>query len=127
VLLVEEPDFVTIFETAEPPALRRVMVRVIRYLESICPVECEYGRRVLTDLVAAELDDVAAEARASVVRGGSPPAADFLRLTLEKFRAPVLAEGAVSAAEFDEACEALVDPTVSILMPLTVAGWGRRR
>src|SRR6478736_637427 len=93
VLIVEEPDFVTIFGTAKPPALRDVITRGMRYLESTCPIEVEYGRRVLDDLTAVGLVNVAAEGRASVVRGGSPPAAHFLRLTLEKLRVPLLNDG----------------------------------
>ena len=126
VLLVEEPDFVTIFGAAEPPALRRVTVAAMRHLEGTCPVEVEYGRRLLDDLSAVGLVDVNAEGRCPLVRGGSPPAGDFLRLTIEKFRAPLLADKAVTAAEFSEAIEALQDPERSIVMPMTVAAWGRK-
>jgi len=126
VLLVEEPDFVSIFGTADPPELRRVLVTAMRYLESTCPVEVEYGRRVFDDLVAVGLSEVSAEGRSPVVRGGSPPAGDFLRLTIEKFRAPLLAAQAVSEGEFEIATKALSDPERSFLMPMTVAAWGRR-
>jgi hypothetical protein len=125
VLIVEEPDLVTIFGTAKPPALRDVITRGMRYLESTCPIEVEYGRRVL-DLAAVGLVNVAAEGRASVVRGGSPPAAHFLRLTLEKLRVPLLNDGAVTEAEFVEAISALQDPAVTVVMPMTVAAWGWR-
>jgi SAM-dependent methyltransferase len=126
VLLVEEPDFVTIFGAAEPPALRRVMIVAMRHLEATCPVEVEYGRRLFDDLTAAGLVDVVAEGRCPIVRGGSPPAAHFLRLTLEKLRAPLLTEETVTESEFAEAVKALQDPQRSIVMPMTVAAWGRR-
>jgi SAM-dependent methyltransferase len=126
VLIVEEPDFVTIFGTAEPPALRRVITRGMRLLESTCSVEVEYGRRVLDDLTAVGLVNVQAEGRSLVVRGGSPPAAHFLRLTLEKLRGPLLGEGDVTEAEFTEAVSALEDPAVVVVMPMTVAAWGWR-
>ena len=45
VLLIEEPDFVTIYGAGEPPALRRVFIAAMAHLESTCPVEVEYGRR----------------------------------------------------------------------------------
>ena len=127
VLLVEEPDFVSIFGTAEPPELRRVMIAAMRYLESTCPVEVEYGRRVFDDLVAIGLSEVAAEGRSPVVRGGSPPAGDFLRLTIEKFRAPLLGARMVTEVELETAMSALSDTARSIVMPMTVAAWGRRR
>jgi SAM-dependent methyltransferase len=126
VLFVEEPDFVSIFGTADPPELRRVMITALRYLESTCPLEVEYGRRVFDDLVAVGLSEVAAEGRSPVVRGGSAPAGDFLRLTIEKFRAPLLAARAVTEVEFETATNALSDPERSFVMPMTVAAWGRR-
>jgi hypothetical protein len=61
-----------------------------------------------------------------VHRGGSPPAAHFLRLTLEKLRASLLAEKAVTEAEFAEAVAALENPAVTVVMPMTVAAWGWR-
>ncbi|PWU18260.1 MAG: SAM-dependent methyltransferase, partial [Candidatus Rokuibacteriota bacterium] len=81
VLLDEEPDWVTIFETPESSALRHVMIAAMRYLEATCPIDTHYGRRLVDDLEAAGLLDVQAEGRCAIVRGGSPPAAHFLRLT----------------------------------------------
>ena len=126
-LLVEEPDFVSIFGTAEPPALRRTLTAAMAYLESTCPVEVTYGRRLLDDLTDAGLSDIAAVGRAPVVRGGSPPAADFLRLTIEKFRGPLLDKKKVTEQEFTEATEALQDPGRSFVWPMTVAAWGQKR
>ena len=92
VLLDEEPDFVTVYETAEPPALRRVVRVAMRHLEATCPVDCEYGRRLLDDVTAVGLVETAAEGRCPVVRGGSPAAAHFLRLTLEKLKPALVAD-----------------------------------
>jgi SAM-dependent methyltransferase len=125
-LLDEEPDFVTLFETPESSAMRRVMLAAMRYLESTCPVDTQYGRRLVDDLVAAGLEDVEAEARAPIVRGASPPAADFLRLTIEKLREPLVAECRVNETELDDAVAMLEDPTVTLMFPLTIAAWGRR-
>jgi hypothetical protein len=58
--------------------------------------------------------------------GGSPLAKDFLRLTIEKLREPVLETGDVTALEFDQAVADLQDPAVTIVAPMTVAAWGRR-
>ena len=124
-LLDEEPDFVTIFETPEASAVRRVMLAAMRYLESTCPVDTQYGRRLVNDLVAAGLKDVEAEARAPIVRGASPPAAHFLRLTIEKLREPLIAEHRVNHAELDDVVAILQDPAVTVMFPLTVAAWGR--
>jgi hypothetical protein len=126
VLPAEEPDFVTVFGAAEPPALRRVVIAATRHLEATCPVEVEYGRRLLDDLSATRLVDVAAEGRCPLVGGGSPAAADFVALTIEKSRASLLAERMVTEVEFAEAVAALEDPRRSIVMPMTVAAWGWR-
>ncbi len=53
-------------------------------------------------------------------------AAQFLRLTLEKLRLPLLDDGTITEAEFAEAVAALEDPAVTVIMPMTVAGWGWR-
>jgi SAM-dependent methyltransferase len=126
VILVEEPDFVTIYEAAEPAALRRVVVASMRHLESTCPVEVEYGRRALDDLIAIGLTDTEAEGRVPIVRGGHPLAAHFLRFTLEKLRDPVLAAGTVTQADFAEAIDTLEDPAATIISPMTVAAWAKR-
>jgi SAM-dependent methyltransferase len=126
VLLIEEPDFVTIYGSGDSAAVRNVFVTAMRHLESTCPVECDYGRRAMADLVAVGLEDVQAEGRCPIVRGGTPLAADFLRLTIEKLREPVLAGGAVTAEEFAQAVAALQDPNTTVVAPMTVAAWGRR-
>jgi SAM-dependent methyltransferase len=125
VLLIEEPDFVTIFGAGEL-AVRRVIAAMVAHLETTCPMDGQYGRRALADLAAVGLQDVCAEGRCPIVRGGSPLAADFLRLTIEKVREPILAGGAVTAEEFAQASAALQDPAITVVAPMTVAAWGRR-
>jgi SAM-dependent methyltransferase len=125
-LLIEEPDFVTIYGAGHPPALRSVVAAAMAHLEATCPVEVEYGRRALRDLTIAGLVDVQAEGRCPIVRGGSPLAADFLRLTVEKLREPVLTAGSVTEPEFAEAMAALQDSAVTVVAPMTVAAWGWR-
>ena len=61
-----------------------------------------------------------------MVRGGSPRAAHFLRLTLDKLKPALFADHAVTVGEYDEAVAALDDPTRTIVMPMTVAAWGGR-
>jgi SAM-dependent methyltransferase len=126
VVLIEEPDFVTIYHGGQSRALRSVFIAAMRHLEETTPVDCEYGRRALRDLTAVGLLDVGAEGRCPIVRGGHPLAAHFLRLTLEKLREPVLSAGHVTREAFDEAVTALEDPAVTVVAPMTVAAWGWR-
>src|ERR1700757_4173460 len=102
------------------------MTRAMGYLASTCAVDVEYGRKALDALTAVGLVTVQAEGRCAVVHGGSPPAAHFLALTLEKLRVGLIDDGAVTETEFVEAISALQDPAVSVVMPLTVAAWGWR-
>jgi SAM-dependent methyltransferase len=125
VLLIEEPDFVTIYGAGEL-SVRHVFIAAMRYLESTSTMEAEYGRRAMSDLAAVGLVEVQAEGRCQIVRGGSPLAADFLRLTIEKLRVPVLAGGEVSEEDFAQAVAALQDPGTTVVAPMTVAAWGRR-
>ena len=68
--------------------------------------------------------DVHAEGRCPIVPGGSPLAADFLRLTIEKLRAPVLAGGAMTERECARAVAALQDPSTTVVAPMTVCRMG---
>jgi len=126
VVLIEEPDFVTIYQGGESAALRSAFIAAMRYLEETTPVDCEYGRRALRDLASVGLLNVQAEGRCPIVRGGHPLAANFLRLTLEKLRQRVLSAGQVSKRVFDDAVAALEDPAVTVVAPMTVAAWGWR-
>ena len=126
VVLIEEPDFVTLYYGGESAALRSAYIAAMRHLEETTSVDCEYGRRALRDLTAVGLLEVEAEGRCPIVRGGHPLAAHFLRLTLEKLREPVLSAGRVTEAAFDEAVAALEDPAVTVVAPMTVAAWGWR-
>jgi SAM-dependent methyltransferase len=126
VLLIEEPDFVTMYHAAEPEELRRVTAAAMRHLEQITPVDVEYGRRALGDLRAVGLTDVRAEGRCPIVTGSDPLSRDFLRLTLEKLREPVLASGDVTEGDYTAAVSVLQDPSVTIVAPMTVAAWGWR-
>jgi hypothetical protein len=102
------------------------MREAMRHLQATSPVNCEYGRRLLDDVIAAGLVDTGAEGRCSVVRGGSPPAAHFLRLTLDKLKPALFADDTVTVEEYAEAIDALEDSARTIVMPMTVAAWGRR-
>jgi hypothetical protein len=126
VLLIEEPDFVTIYSAGGSAELERVMRAAMAHLQTISPVNCEYGRQALGDLASAGLVDIEAEGRCPIVTGGHPFAAAFLRLTIEKLRSGVLADGDVTESEFDAALDHLVDPGATVVGPMTVAAWGRR-
>ena len=61
-----------------------------------------------------------------VSRRRSKPAAHFLRLTFEKLRPALHGAHGLTEAELSEAFAALLDPSLTLAMPLTVAAWGWR-
>src|SRR5262249_14038665 len=102
------------------------MIAAMRYLEATSPIDTQYGRRLVDDLVAAGLADVEGQGRGEIVRGGGPPPAAFLRLTIEKVRAPPIDGRRGTQREFAGPLAVPADPDSSMMFPLTVAAWGRR-
>src|SRR5262245_38450337 len=51
VMLIEEPDFVTIFGAGEP-SVRHVFIAAARYLQTTSRINVEYGRQAMGDLTA---------------------------------------------------------------------------
>ena len=85
-----------------------------------------FGRRIFSELRAAGLEDVQAEARARVIQGGTPETA-FYRLSLESLREPIVTSGALTGTEVHEALRRIDDPAATYVSPLMVSAWGRRR
>ena len=59
-LLVEEPDFVTLYHACASETVGKVVTAGIRVLEAMSGVQSEYGRRLLHDVRAQSLVDVEA-------------------------------------------------------------------
>src|SRR6185436_18985524 len=72
VLLIEEPDFVTLYGSGDSLAVRHVFLIAMGHLESTCSIDCRYGGHALGDLGAVGFRDVQAEGRCPIVRGGTP-------------------------------------------------------
>ena len=112
-------DFSFITKPLEPFRSRTVLITGLDMPEAMATDDEGH-------VTAAGLVDTAAEGRCPVVRGGSPAAAHFLRLTLDKLRPALFAEQLVAVAEYTEAIATLEDPGSTIVMPMTVAAWGTR-
>jgi SAM-dependent methyltransferase len=127
-LLVEEPDFVTVYHGCADRVVADVVTRALRLLEEISGgMDSEYGRRLAGDLETLGLVDIETEARGHRIEGGSPQSgATWLRLSVAKVGEPLVDSGAVSPGELEEALARLADPSFAMLSPLTVACWGRR-
>lgn len=124
-LLVEEPDCGSLVD-ALPAPLGEVVAAALDTLERVSGgMDCRYGRRLYPDLAAAGLLGLAAEGRAHLIHGADDTSgAGWLRLTVEKVRDRLVADG--SGARLDEALALLDDPAFSTPSALTIAVWGRR-
>ena len=125
VLLVEDYDWATAGVFPEDPLFGEVLNAVIGLMEQ-AGYDRFFGRRLVSELSSLGLEDVAAEGRARLIRGGTPETA-FFRLSLESLRGPLVDSGALSEDEIDQALARMDDPEGVYLSPLMVAAWGRTR
>lgn len=84
-----------------------------------------FGRRLLEQLTAAGLEDVEAEGRVRLIRGGTPETA-FFRLSLDSLHETLVERGLLTEEEIEHALTGLDDPATTGLTPILVSGWGRR-
>lgn len=84
-----------------------------------------FGRRLPGELEAAGLEDIGAEGRVRVIRGGSPETA-FFRLTIGALRGSMLALELLDEAEIESELAAVEERANTFLSPTLVAAWGRR-
>jgi SAM-dependent methyltransferase len=122
-LLVEEPDFVTLFHACPSEIVRKVVTRL--WGTEVATVDAEYGRRLFDGVRSLGLVDVESSGRVEMMRSGSP-LCTHLRLSIAKSAAPAVESGAVTAEEVEEALARLNDATFATMSAITMAVWGRR-
>lgn len=88
-------------------------------------LELGYGRRLPGDLAGVGLQQVRADARVQFNHGGSP-LSRVLSLSIVRMQEPLVATGAVEAAELDGLVQRLDEPTFVWMSQLMVVAWGRR-
>jgi SAM-dependent methyltransferase len=124
VLVVE--DFFHPPAIADPPNVlfQRTMDAVLAVMSN-AGFDREYGRKLVHDLENAGLEDVAADARTRIGRGGGA-LATFFALSLRSLRSYVIEAGALSEPEIDQVMGLLEDADTVFFSPLMVAAWGRK-
>jgi SAM-dependent methyltransferase len=123
-LLVEDFDWSIRGPADDSPAAVKGYEAIIALLTSV-GYDPHYGRTLLGRLDDAGLEDTRSEARAYVVRGGSPGTA-FERLSILAHRETLIGSGALTEAELDETVRYLEDPSKHVLTPVLYAAWGRK-
>jgi SAM-dependent methyltransferase len=129
-LVAEELDFASVAcDPRLPSAERARFARIVEAHHAVLAADhhfdVAYGRRVVGDLAAAGLTEIAGESRGSMWRGGQT-GGTLWRLSLEQLRAPMLATGVVDEADVDGTLERCSDPAFAVVSPLLMAARGRR-
>jgi SAM-dependent methyltransferase len=121
-LLAEDFDWALGGPADDPPAVTKAYEAIIALLASV-GYDPHYGRGLLRRLERAGLEDTRSEARAHVLRGGSPGTA-FERLSMLAHRETLVGSGAVTESELEETVRYLEDPSKHVLTPVLFAAWG---
>ena len=121
-LVAEEFDFASV---VPDPAVGPAAAAFSTVMHAPRPMDPSYGRKLLGHLSAQPLEDVGADARACVWRGGTD-AMTAWRLSLEQLRPTLVDQGHVSVAELNEALSLLDRPDFVAISQLMVTAWGRR-
>lgn len=88
-------------------------------------VDITYGRKLPAKMIALGLEDVGADVRARLVRGGEGSMA-VMKLSISHLRPALVSSGGFTEEEIDRALAAADDPAHHAFMPLHVAAWGRK-
>ena len=123
-LLTEDFDWAIHGSADGSATVAKAYEAIISLLEGV-GYQRHFGRTLLRRLERAGLEDTAGEARSYVLRGGSPGTA-FDRYSILAHRDAILATGALTESELDEALRFLEDPGSLVLTPVLYAAWGRK-
>ncbi|MBV8358002.1 MAG: methyltransferase domain-containing protein [Deltaproteobacteria bacterium] len=122
-LLIEEPDWVTLFHACPSEIIRKVVT--LLWGSEGATVDSEYGRRLFDDVRALGLLDIESSGRVEMMRSGSP-LWTHLRLSIAKSPPHAIESGALTVEEVEEALAQLNDPDFATMSAITMAVWGRR-
>lgn len=132
--LIEDLDFVPTIHTPaarmsswpeRPRALMRKISLVIHAFMAKAGYDAYFAHNLPAELVTAGFDEVGADARSFLVRGGAPETA-FQRFTLEQLGPTLVGAGALTQREIDRAITYATDPASYWMTFPIVAAWGRR-
>ena len=123
VLLLEDYDFVSAGVFPEESLFEKVTSAVLEFMSGM-GFDPRFGRRLVNEMRSRGLEDVTAEGRMHVFRGGRDEAA-FFRLSLGALRPALVEAGRLTDSEVDETLAMLDDPDRTFQTPVLVSCWGR--
>ena len=123
-LVVEDYDWSAFGGDPPDELIERTVAGVIAFMAKggFDPL---YGRRVVSDVAAAGLEDVHGEGRQLVVDEVHPGFA-FFRLSFEALKGGAIAAGTIEPGDADAFAERLATGGLRVITPVVVAGYGRR-
>ena len=113
------------FETGPRESATSPTLAAMRHVMELEGVDLQYGRSLPGELRSLKLDDVDAEGRTFLWRGGSLGAA-MVRANCQQLRAAILDTGLVTTDQFNEDVARLANPAFAMRSPILWAAWGRR-
>ena len=128
-LLIESTDHCSWLPDPAAPAadaaLFSAFTAAFLQLFRLAGVDVNAGRAVYGELRALGLEEIGAEGRVFMVRGGSPEA-EVWRLTAEQVGERLVAAGLLSADEMARTLALMANPDFAWMEGLVMAGWGRK-
>lgn len=124
VLLLEDYDWVSVAVDPPQEEFEKVADAVLGLMAE-AGFDPNFGRRLPVELEAAGLEDVEAEGRVRLIRGGAPETA-FFRLSLGSLRETLVQRGLLTGEEIEHALAGLDDPAFTGLSPILVSASARR-
>jgi SAM-dependent methyltransferase len=123
-LVVEDYDW-TAFGADPPDALTERIAAGVTAFMSRGGFDPLYGRRVVSDVAAAGMEDVRGEGRQLVVDDTHPGFA-FFRLSFEALKGGAIAAGTLTAADAEAFAARLASGGLRVITPVVVTAVGRR-
>jgi SAM-dependent methyltransferase len=131
-VVVEDVDFGGAMATAaaryvSPSEQAPVFERFFRAVEAVfrtVRADASFGARLLETLERASLSRLGADVYAPMVVGGGER--DWVRMTVEQLRGPLVATGLVTEADVKHALRVMAESSCHFLPPLMVGAWGQR-
>jgi SAM-dependent methyltransferase len=123
-LVVEDYDWTAFGGDPPDPLIERIAAGVTGFMAKggFNPL---YGRRVVSDVAAAGLEDVRGEGRQLVVDDTHPGFA-FFRLSFEALKGGAIAAGTIDAGDAEAFAGRLAEGGLRVITPVVVAAVGRR-
>jgi SAM-dependent methyltransferase len=123
-LVVEDYDWTAFGADPPDPLTERIAGGVTAFM-SKGGFDPLYGRRVVSDVAAAGMDEVRGEGRQRVVDDTHPGFA-FFRLSFEALKGGAIAAGTMDAADAETFGQRLADGGLRVITPVVVAAIGRK-